>query len=180
MYTRYEVRNACFRKSKGAEAKIPEIVEILDPLIKEKNWGWHSFGKTWDIVIHKDKGIIPVPYVTDLTLVESVCSQMKLTVEHEIDKEWDIGEQAIIELIESQFLEGIMTWENYRDEWAVRKETDTDRIITYLLNRQPNQFEVTQEMIDAKLKAQMTASDNTAEEARKIINTVNTEIDLDK
>lgn len=176
MYTRYDVRNTCFRKSKGKPVKHPDIIESLEPLIKEKNWGWHTFGKTWDVIIHKKKGVLPVPYVTDLPKVESVCSQMKLVSQHNIEQLWDNEEQSIIELIESQFLDGIMEWNNYREEWGVKKEPDTDRIVTYLLKRKSNQIEVTQEMIDAKIKAQM--SSNTTEEAREKVNTVQTTINL--
>lgn len=176
MYTRYDIRNACFRMKQGATPKNQEIVDLLTPLIKEKNFSWHSFGDSWDVVNHVTKGLIPIKFIRDLSKVESVCSQMVIITENKIIKEWNLEEQSIIESIEAQFLDGIMDWPNYRITWGVKQDTDSKRIVTTLLNRNTNQIEVTQEMIDAKAKN--TMSSNSAEEARENINTVQAEITL--
>jgi hypothetical protein len=175
-YTRYDVRNAIHRKKKGLQPTIPEIIEIIEPLMRAKKYEWHSFSKLWDVVIHKQKGILVVPNITDLPSAESVCSQMKIVSEMNVDKEWNEEETAVIENIEAQFLDGIMDWTNYRDEWGIRKNSDTDKIETYLLKRKPLQNPVTQEMIDAKIGALM--SSKTTEEAREEINTVQTIVNL--
>lgn len=179
-YTRYEVRNACNRKKKGLQPFIPEIVDIIQPLIDEKNYGWHSFGSYWDVILHVKNGIVVVPCVKDLPVAENVCSQMKIISEMGVEKEWNEEETAVLALVEAQFLDGIMTWQNYRDEWALRKNADTDRIETYLLKRKPDQrLEMAQELVDQKIaKLMELQSSNTAEEARDEINTVQTNVTL--
>lgn len=178
-YSRYDVRNSCFKKRNGKVPAHPEVIEILEPLMKEKNFAWPSFSKWWDVVVRKDGTLIVVPIVKDLPQVESVCSQMKVLKEVGVDKEWSPEEQLVIDFIEPQFLDDIMTWQNYNEEWGVRRNPDYDRIETYLKKRKPSQkIEVTQELIDKKLAAQTTASPNTAEEARDKINIVQSTITL--
>jgi len=175
-YTRYDVRNAIHRKRRGLQPKKPEIIDIVEPMMRAKNYEWHSFSKLWDVIVHKENGIIIVPNISDLPTAESVCAQVKIVAEMNIEKEWNAEETAIIENIESQFLDGIMDWKNYRDEWGIKKNSDTDKIETYLIKRKPLQNPVTQEMIDAKIGKLM--SSNTTEEAREEINTVQTVVNL--
>ena len=179
-YTRYEVRNACNRKKKGLQPFIPEIIDIIEPLMTEKNYGWHSFGSYWDIIIHPTNGIVVVPCVKDLPVAENVCSQMKIVSEMGADKEWNDQETSVIALVEAQFLDGIMTWQNYRSEWALRKNADTARLETYLIKRKSDQkIEDDQALVDQKIqKLKELQSSNTAEEARDEINTVQTKLTL--
>ena len=180
-YSRYDIRNACFKKRNGKEPKHPEIIDIIEPMMKEKNFAWQSFGKWWDVVVTRSGKLAVVPVVKDLPQVESVCSQMKVLAEigASENKQWSDDEQLVIDFVEAQFLDGIMAWDNYNVEWGVRRNNDHDRIETYLIKRKPAQkIEVTQELIDKKLAEQMTASDHTTEEARGEVNTVQTTLTL--
>ena len=88
-------------------------------------------------------------------LVAETCAKKNLTIELGIEKEWAPEEEAVIQMIEAQFLENIMTWENYKQKWNVRWNFDQNRVETFLVNRPAIQNEVTQEMIDAKLRESM-------------------------
>jgi hypothetical protein len=73
-----------------------------------------------------------------------------------------------------------MTWQNYRSEWALRKNADTARLETYLIKRKSDQkIEDAQALVDQKIqKLKELQSSNTAEEARDEINTVQTKLTL--
>lgn len=152
MITRYEVRNNCYRMKKGVAPRDPEIIAEIDSLRDGRSWV--DFDDTWDVVVKKEK-IIVIPSIKDLNLVSETCAKKNLTVEIGVEKEWSVQEDAVIQMIEAQFLEGIMTWSNYREKWNVRWNFDQNRVETYIVNRPSIQTEVTQEMIDAKLRESM-------------------------
>lgn len=152
MFSRYDVRNACYKMKRGVNiSHKPEIQEVD----KTRNGrSWQDFGVAWDVVVKPDK-IICIPYIKDLNLVSETCAKKNLTVELKIEKEWTPEEEAVIQMIEAQFLENIMTWDNYKLRWNVRWNFDQNRVETFLVNRPAVQKEVTQEMIDAKLRESM-------------------------
>lgn len=152
MFLRYDVRNACHKMKRGVNVSDkPEIQEVE----KTRNGrSWQDFGKTWDVVVKPNK-VTCVEQITDMSLVSETCAKKNLTVELNADREWSPAEEAIIQLVEAQFLEGIMSWANYKQKWSVRWNFDLNRAETFLINRPAVQTEVTQEMIDAKLRESM-------------------------
>ena len=168
---RYELRNTCFSLKKGKSPKYAEYVELIAPLIAEKNWSWHSFNDFWDVAI-VDNEIRIIASIKNLSEVETVCAQKQMAVKLGADPEFDERQSAIVESIESQFLEGIMGWTNYRDEWIVRQDPDNKRILTKLVKRVPQQkVEITQAVIDEKLQQQIDRNSGSSDtdEARQSI-----------
>lgn len=174
MLTRRDVRNTCFKMKKGNAVKFPEIVEILEPLIEEKGYTWFGFSTWWDIAIVRDE-IKIIRAIHDLQQAETVCAQKQMAEKIGADPEFNDEELAIIESIESQFLDDIMTWQNYRDEWALTQDQDNKRILTKLIKRKPAQkVEITQDVIDAMIKKQLeeASGDPDAEIARRNVTPV--------
>lgn len=152
MYSRYDVRNACFRMQKGLDPKKPELREKIQKKLENTGFGLASFAKDWDVVVNK--GIIRIiSSITNVTEVKEVCSKRQMIEELGVDKEWDGREKAIIDAVEAQFLEGIMDWSNYKVSWDVRNNSDRNTIETYLLTVKP--YQISQEEIDAKLQEMM-------------------------
>jgi hypothetical protein len=149
MYSRYDVRYNCFRMKKGNPPKDPAVIALVEEA--RGNYSWTDFGDKWDVIIKKDK-IVVFPSIKDINSVTEVCAKKQLTVEMKLEKEWNTQEEAIIMMVEAQFLDNLMTWENYKKSWNVRWDADQNRIITYLLKLPKTQEEVTQEMIDKKLQ----------------------------
>lgn len=152
MITRYDVRNACFRMKKGVK---PTDLELFKQIEEAKGTrSWQDFDVSWDVVVKDNKPVV-IASIKDINLVIEVCAKKSLMAEMKIDKEWTEQELSVIQTMEAQFLDGIMTWENFRKRWNVRWNSDRNRIDTYLVNQPVIQTEVTQEMIDAKLREAM-------------------------
>mgnify|MGYP000247381645 CR=1 FL=1 len=168
---RYELRNTCFSMKKGKSPKYPQYIELVEPLIEEKNWSWHSFNDFWDVAIVNNE-IRIIASIKNLSEVETVCAQKQMAVKLNAEPEFDERQTAIIESMEAQFLDGIMDWTNYRDEWIVRQDPDNKRILTKLIKRVPQQkVEITQEVLDSKIAEQLaeTSGSSDTEEARESI-----------
>lgn len=165
---RYELRNTAYKMRNNKTPVFPEVVKILEPLLEEKGFNWAGFPDTWDVVqVHGETKVIHA--VRDLREAENVCSQQQMAVKVNADPEFGARELAIVESIEAQFLDGIMDWPNYRDEWGLVKD-DQGRIITKLIKRKPVQkLEVTQEVLDEHLKKQLrqTSGSDDTQEARE-------------
>jgi hypothetical protein len=140
---------------KNNQPKNPEIIEKVAAL--KGNYSWLHFGEEWDVMIRNGE-IIVFPSIKDLSTVTEVCAKKQLTVEMNIDKEWSVQEEAIIAQVESQFLDKLMTWENYKKNWNVKFDQDQSRITTFLLKMPKTQNEVTQSMIDKKLQESIANS----------------------
>lgn len=154
MITRYDIRNACFRMKKGVQ---PTNLELLTQIEEAKgDRSWQDFDVTWDMVVKNNKPVA-IASIKDINMVIEVCAKKSLMAEMKIEREWTEQELSVIETMEAQFLDGIMTWENFRKRWNVRWNGERNRIDTHLLNQPAIQTEVTQEMIDAKLREAMAA-----------------------
>jgi hypothetical protein len=154
MITRYDVRNACFRMKKGVQPRDPELLKLIEEAKEGRSW--QDFDVTWDVVVKGDKPVV-IASIKDVNMVIEVCAKKSLTEEMKIEKEWSEQELSVIQTMEAQFLDGIMTWENFRKRWNVRWNSDRNRIDTFLINQPVIQTEVTQEMIDRKLQEAMAA-----------------------
>ena len=71
---RYELRNTCFSMKKGKSPKYPQYIELVEPLIEEKNWSWHSFNDFWDVAIVNNE-IRIIASIKNLSQVETVWAQ---------------------------------------------------------------------------------------------------------
>lgn len=151
----YTLRNTCFRLKKGLKPKDPELAKLIENV--KGNYSWSSFADKWDIILKNGKPIV-YESIKDINLVSDVCAKKSMITEMGIEKEWSTEEQAIINMIESQFLDGKMDWENYKKSWRIRWDDDHNKVATELLRTAYIQKEVTQEMIDQKLQEQMAAS----------------------
>lgn len=156
MLTRYDVRYNCFRMKNGIQPKSPEIIEILTPLVEAKRFAWKDFADKWDVVV-KNGEVIVIASVKDINAVSEVCTKRAMVEQHGLAVEWTAEEQSIIDMVESQFLDGIMSWKNYRQTWNIRFDHETNKIVTNVI-REKTQLDVTEEMIDKKLKEAMEAS----------------------
>lgn len=154
MISRYDVRNACFRMKKGVKPKDQELLKLIEEAKGGRSW--QDFDVSWDIVVKHNLPVV-IASIKDINLVIEVCAKRNLMAEMKIDRDWTEQELAVIQTMEAQFLDGIMTWENFRKRWNVRWNNERNRIDTCLINQPVIQTEVTQEMIDAKLREAMAA-----------------------
>jgi hypothetical protein len=135
----------------------PTNLDLLQQIEQAKgDRSWQDFDVTWDIVVKNGKPVV-IASIKDVNMVIEVCAKKSLTAEMKIDREWEEQELSVIQTMEAQFLDGIMTWENFRKRWNVRWNADRNRIDTFLINQPVIQTEVTQEMIDQKLREAMSA-----------------------
>jgi rubrerythrin len=130
----------------------PKRQEIVDLVEKEKgNFDWAKFADEWDVYVTKSS-IKVVRNIKDINKVTEICSYKYIAAKKnfEMDAMSD-EEEAIVSMIEAQFLDGLMTWRNYREAWGVRWDDERKRIETYLMNMPQTQIEVTPEMIQKVL-----------------------------
>jgi len=170
---RYELRNTAYKMRNNKTPVFPEVVKVLEPLLEEKGFNWAGFPDTWDVVQVKGETKV-IHAVRDLREAETVCAQQQMVVKVNAEPDFDARELAIVESIEAQFLEGIMDWLNYRDEWNLAKD-DQGRIVTKLIKRKPAQkIEITQEVLDEKIKEQLkkTSGSEDTQEARESVTPV--------
>lgn len=152
MVTRYEVRNNCFRMQRGVPPTNPALIAEIDKL--RGNFSWQDFSSEWDVNVTDGK-IYVYKSIKDINSVSDVCAKKSMSAEMSIEKNWTDEEQAIINMIESQFLEGKMDWINYKKTWRIRWDNEQNRIVTEVIRNTPIQKEVTQAMIDQKIREQL-------------------------
>jgi hypothetical protein len=160
---------------KGTAIKFPEIVEILEPMLEKRGFTWFGFSTWWDVAIVKGE-IRIIRAIHDLQQAEMVCAQKQMAEKVGADPGFTDEELGIVDSIESQFLDDIMTWQNYRDEWALTQDQDNKRILTKLIKRKPAQkVEITQDVIDEMIKKQLeeASGDPDVETARRNVTPVN-------
>lgn len=157
MYARRDVRYDCFRMRNGLPPKRQDIIDEVEKL--KGNFEWGKFSADWDVFV-TGSTIKVVRNIKDMNKVTEICSYKYIAAKKnfEMDKMSD-EEEAIVAMIEAQFLEGIMTWKNYREIWGVKWDDERSRIETYLMNMPQSQIEVTPEMIQKVLERGTAASD---------------------
>lgn len=138
---------------KGVQPINSDLLQLIEQAKGDRSW--QDFDVSWDVVVKDNKPIV-IASIKDINLVIEVCAKKSLMAEMKIDREWTEQELSVIQTMEAQFLDGIMTWENFRKRWNVRWNSERNRIDTHLVNQPVIQTEVTQEMIDAKLRQAMT------------------------
>lgn len=155
MLSNYILRNTCFRMKMGLNIKNPQIAKQIENV--KGSYSWKTFGDKWDIHLKNGK-IVVFESVKDISIVSEVCAKRNMIEEMGIEKEWSAQEDAVINMIESQFLEGKMNWSNYKKAWRIKWDDDHNKISTELIRNIFVQKEVTQEMIDRKLQEQMATT----------------------
>lgn len=167
MYVRRDVRYDCFRMKNGLSPKRQDIINEVEKL--KGNFEWSKFGSDWDVYI-SGPSLRVVRNIKDMNKVTEICSYKYIAAKKnfEMDKMTD-EEEAIVEMIEAQFLDGIMTWKNYREIWGVKWDDERSRIETYLMNMPQTQIEVTPEMIQKVLERGTAASDALFEQVKVTI-----------
>lgn len=150
MYARRDVRYNCFRMKNGVPPKNQDIIDEIEKQMGD--FEWSKFAVDWDVAVTPNQ-IKVMPSIKDINKVTEICTYKYIAAKKgiEMDRLSD-EEEAIVEMIEAQFLEGKMTWANYRERWGIRWENDRNRIETYLTNIPSGQIDVTEEMIQEILE----------------------------
>ena len=166
MYTRYDVRNACSRIAKGLEPRNPDIKPILMEKMSETNFNWSQFGTKWDAVV-TEGNISFITAIKDLDEVKDICTRRQMIEELGVEKSWNERETAIIDAMETQFLDGIMNWNNYNKSWGVKMDTDRGSVVTFLTKIKPSQ--ISQAEIDKKLQEMMKPTEESAPKGEHVL-----------
>ena len=166
-FIRSVVRYNCFCMKKGIQPKNPEIVELIKPMLAGHEWS--DFTITWDVAVKPNK-IIVIATIKDIAKVLEVCTMVNICTKSGIAlPELSSEEDAIKQMIEAFFLEGIMTWENFKHTWNIRWDHERNRIETYLLTAPVIQDPVTEEQIQAQLDRGFKENEDLLQQAMELI-----------
>jgi hypothetical protein len=153
MYSRSDVRHACFRAKKNAASEdnkkiLAEVEKLLSP-----GQRWDNFTKIWDVLIDKIGQIVIIKPETNYDYIHSTCLEASLYTKKNLSfDDFSDRQKNIILTVETLMLEKLMTWENYNKNWGVELDPVTKIIKTKLYNAPSRQIEVTPEMITASMK----------------------------
>lgn len=162
-YIRSKVRYNCFCMKKGNKPKDSAVVDVIAKQLG--SFTWDKFGEEWDVAVHKNN-IVVVRNIKDINKVMEVCLYAQFAAKQGIEiADLNDEDMAVVHMIESQFLEGRMTWANYRSHWNVRWDDERKRVETYLLNLPLSQQPVTEEMIQHVL-------DRGVNQAKKLVDEI--------
>lgn len=149
-FIRSKVRYNCFCKRKGNEGPDQEVISIIEKQLGK--YTWSGFTEDWDVVVFPNE-IKVIPNVKDINRVMEVCTYAHIAAKNNIKFDHlSDSDMAVVQMIESQFLEGKMSWENFMQVWGIRWVPDRKRVETYLLNTPSGQIEVTPELIQKVLE----------------------------
>jgi hypothetical protein len=169
-FIRSDVRHICFKRKNGFLLDTPlarAVYGAVEPALKKYNWGWNDFTEKWDVSV-KPNSITPVKAIKDLAFITEVSGKAQMLVEMGIEKDWTHEELAIIHFIESQFLEGKMTWANYKKDWNISWDHEYNRVVATLI-RSPGQIRLTKEDAEKLVYEKLEEQFRAAEEAAKTI-----------
>ena len=157
-YIRSKVRYNCFCKRKGNEAPDQAVVQEIEKQLGK--FKWESFTEDWDVVVFPDK-IKVIPNIKDISRVMEVCTYAHIASKNNIKfDQLNDSDMAVVQMIESQFLDGKMDWNNFMQSWSVRWVPDRQRVETYLLNVPTGQIEITPELIQTVLERGSASAEN--------------------
>lgn len=153
MYSRSEIRHACFRaKNKVATEKNKQILSLIEPML-EIHQRWENFSDVWDVIVTKDKQIKIVTPEKDKDFIHTTL--LKASLYKELGKDFtdlEDREYNIVVQVEQIMLDKIMNWSNYNKTWGVVFDEISNVLKTVQYNVNSNQITVTQEMIEASKK----------------------------
>jgi len=153
MYTRSEIRHACYRaKNKAVSEKNKPILALVEPLMQH-NHRWDNFSEVWDVIVTKNKEIKIVYPETNYDYIHTTILKAQLYDEMGKSME-DLDDRALslFMQVDQIMLNGVMSLANYSKSWGVVVDPSTNSIKTQLYNVSSNQIEVTPEMIEASKK----------------------------
>lgn len=157
-YIRSKVRYNCFCKLKGNEAPDQEVIKVIEEQLGK--YTWSGFTTDWDVAVFPDK-IKVIPNVRDINRVMEVCTYAHIASKNNIKfDQLSDADMAVVQMVESQFLDGKMDWNNFMQAWGVRWVPDRQRIETYLLNVPSGQIDVTPELIQKVLERGSASADD--------------------
>lgn len=153
MYSRSEIRHACFRAKNGALTdKNKKIVEIVKPLLKTHQ-RFDNFTTEWDILVTSGGAITIIKPEVDIDFIKATCLEKQFQVKYGVGTEMTPRKQNIITIVEIMMLDGKMTWENFEEVWSVQVDLQLKTISTKLFISR-TQIPVTEEMIQASKQSE--------------------------
>lgn len=153
MYSRSELRHACYRaKNNAATEKNKVVLEVVEPLLSDSQT-WSGFGTKWDLMLDTNNNIKIIKPEVDSEFIKDTCLEIKMSIKNDMPLD-DLSERQlnVKHIVESQMLDGIMTWQNYNKVWKVFVDKDVGMIGTSVIHEQPTQKPVTDEMIQGSMK----------------------------
>ena len=153
MYTRSELRYACYRaKANNITDDLADKIELIKSLLSPYQ-PWSAFPKDWDVLVNVLGEVKIIKPVTNYEFLHSTLIEASLYVKQKIPFDSFTDEQLnIITQVEQLMLENVMTWENYNRVWGVNIDTVQNQIKSRLYNVNSSQLEVTDDMIKASQK----------------------------
>lgn len=153
MYSRSELRHACFRaKNKAVSEQQKPIIELIESLL-EVGQRFENFTELWDILIAKNGDVKIIKPETDYDFIHSTLIEASLYTRQKISFDcFDDRQSSIISQVEALMLDNLMTWENYNKVWGVSLDPKLKTLSTKMYNVDPRQIQVTEEMIEASKK----------------------------
>jgi hypothetical protein len=153
MYSRSDVRHACFRAKKNVASENNKIIlqQVEKLLIPGQRWD--NFTKVWDLLVDKTGKIVIIKPETDYDFVHSTCLEASLYFRKNMGfDDFSDRQRNIVLIVETLMLDNLMSWDNYGKAWGVEIEPVTNILKTKLYNVTSKQVEVTPEMITASMK----------------------------
>ena len=147
MFTRSELRHACYREKNGAATEEnKKLLLHIEPLLSITQ-NFKNFSVDWDLLVNQNDEIIIIKPETDYDFIHSTCLEAKIFHKNNLENNFDDRKQNIINIIEILMLDSIMSWDNYTIKWGVFIDPELNQIKTILYGLPQNQLKVTEEMI---------------------------------
>lgn len=147
---RSDVRHALFRMKNGIpKENAKEIYDLVEPNIPSGE-SWSTFAQGWDVFVVKDKIKVIIPEI-DYDFIHSTCLEKLFASKQKTEVEFTPRQMNVIQIVEINMLEKLMTWDTYNKSWGVRVDYELKKVSTYLFKTVVNS--VTKEMIAASAKS---------------------------
>lgn len=132
MYTRSELRHACYRAKNNAVTPDKQpLLDVVAPHIPPRE-SWSTFADKWDIFLDKENNIRIVKPEIDFEFITTTCLKYSIYKQNGIAPELSDREQNVIEIVELNMLEGKMKWEDFSKTWGVEIDMPLKHIKTKL------------------------------------------------
>ena len=153
MYSRSELRHACYRaKNNAVSEQQKPIVEMIEALLSPGQ-RFENFTELWDILVTKTSVIKIVKPEANYDFIHSTLLEAAIYAKQ--NSSFDALEDRqlnIIAQVEALMLGDLMSWHNYNKTWGVELDPTLKTLKTKLYNIDTKQKEVTAEMIEASKK----------------------------
>lgn len=152
MFTRSEVRHACFRAKKKADnEKHKEVLDLVKSKLPE-GYRFENFAELWDVMVTGGNITIVQPE-SDYDFIHETCTEAAVMAR--LGKDFSAmtaRQQNVIAVVENEMLDGLTVWKEYNRKWGVTLDTELKKIKIKLFSVKPSQLEVTDEMITSSMK----------------------------